>query len=172
VVPTRLSLELLEAREVPAFVTSFSHGQLIIRFDNAPTGQSVQVSAYQGKVTLNEQLTAIRTERVAAITVIGSDLDNTIDLHFVSTQTGFRRLDGKVVIKGGGGNDVLMGSQFSDRLYGGTGFDQIFGGAGNDVVDGGPGIDWLYPGPGNDQVFIGPGDWTDRLEPGDVVHYV
>jgi Ca2+-binding RTX toxin-like protein len=170
--PTRLSVEALEAREAPAFVSSFSHGLLTITFDNAATGQSVQVSSYQGKVSLNDRPTSIRAADVTAITVNGSDRDNTIDLHFISTATGFRNLDGKVTIYGGRGNDVLMGSQFGDRLYGGDGFDQLFGGNGNDLLDGGAGIDWLYPGAGNDQVYIGPGDWCDRLEPGDVVHHV
>lgn len=166
----RLHAETLEARECPAFVKSFVGGHLRITFDNEmATGQSVVVSAVNGRVTLNEIPTKILASSVTRITVVGSDLDNRIDLHFISTGTGFRKLDGKVTIKGGGGNDVLDGTQFGDTILGGGGFDQIHAGEGNDTIDGGAGDDWIYPWLGADTIVIGNGsDWLDRLEPIDV----
>lgn len=161
----------LEAREVPAFVTHIAAGNLRIVFNNdGATAQSVVVSAVNGRVTLNERPTAIRAANVRTITVVGSDLNNFIDLRFVSTGTGFRKLDGKATLLGKGGDDVLIGSQFGDKLDGGDGFDQLMGGNGNDTLNGGAGNDWLYPGYGDDTILVSPGnDWMDRLEPGDRV---
>lgn len=171
--PNRLgtTFQALEARVVPAFVTRMNAGHLKIVFNNdSTTDQSVVVSAVNGKVTLNEHPTRFKASAVRSITVVGSDLGNFIDLKFVSTQTGFRRLDGKVKLYGNGGDDVLFGSQFGDKLSGGDGFDQIFAGNGNDTLDGGAGTDWLYPGYGDDTILVSPGnDWMDRLEPGDRV---
>ena len=43
-----------------------------------------------------------------------SDKNNWIDLRFVSTATGFRRLNDKVKVVAGGGDDVIFGTQFGD----------------------------------------------------------
>ncbi len=165
------TFQTLEAREVPAFVTGFSAGNLRIVFNNnGATAQSVVVSAVNGKVTLNERPTAIPAAAVRSITVVGSSLNNFIDLRFVSTGTEFRNLDGKITLSGNGGDDVLIGSQFADKISGGDGFDQLFAGNGNDTLNGGNGHDWLYPGYGYDVIVRSPGDdWWDRLEPGDRV---
>lgn len=165
------SLQVLETRDVPAYLMSFGGGELRITFDNnAGSAQSVQVSAVNGHVTLNDHATNVLATNVKAITVVGSDLNNTIDLRFVSTGTGFRKLDGHVTLSGNGGDDVLIGSQFADSINGGAGFDQLYGGDGNDTVDGGAGDDWLYPGYGNDTIIqTKTPDWCDRLEPGDRV---
>lgn len=165
-----LNLESLETRECPAFVKSFANGTLRITFDNeVSTGQAVTISAANGHVTLNERATKIPASAVTKIVAVGSDLDNWIDLRYVSTGTGFRGLNGKVTLNGGGGNDVLTGSQFGDKVAGGGGFDQLFGGNGNDVLDGGAGDDWIYHGYGADTIIVGNGnDWIDRLEPLDV----
>ncbi len=51
--------------------------------------------------------------------------------------------DGRNLIDGGGGNDVIHGGHDSsgDILIGGTGNDVIFGGSGNDDLHGGTGND-------------------------------
>lgn len=169
--PAHLSVEHLEARECPAFARAFTGGHLRIVFDNElATGETVTVSSYNGHVTLNERPTKILASAVRRITVVGSDLDNRIDLHFVSTGTGFRGLNGKVSVRSGGGDDVLMGTQFADKLDGGEGFDQLYGGKGDDTLNSGAGDDWIYPGYGADTIYIGPGnDWHDVLEASDVV---
>lgn len=163
------TFQTLEAREVPAFVSTYVAGNLRIAFnDNAATAQSVVISAANGYVTLNERVTRIVASNVRSIAVVGSDLNNFIDLRFVSTGTGFRRLDGKVTLSGNGGDDVLIGSQFADKISGGAGFDQLYAGNGNDTLNGGDGTDWIYPGYGDDVIVRSPGgDWTDVLEPGD-----
>jgi len=157
------TFQALETREVPAFITTFRSGNLRIAFDNdGATAQSVVISAINGKVTLNETPTSILAARVRTITVVGSDLNNFIDLHFVSTGTGFRKLDGKITLSGNGGDDVLIGSQFGDKLNGGDGFDQLMGGSGKDTLNGGNGHDWIYPGEGKDTIILSPGnDWID-----------
>lgn len=157
------TFQTLEAREVPAVITTFRSGNLRIAFNNdGATAQSVVISSVQGKVTLNERPTAIRAAAVKSITVVGSALNNFIDLRFVSTGTGFRGLNGKVSLLGNGGDDVLIGSQFGDKLSGGEGFDQLMGGNGNDTLNGGNGHDWIYPGEGNDVIVRSPGnDWID-----------
>ncbi len=148
---------------MPAFVTSFHSGNLRIVFNNdATTAQSVVISAINGKVTLNERAIHVKSSAVRSITVIGSDFNNFIDLHFVSTGTGFHRLDGKINLQGKGGDDVLMGSQFADKLSGGDGFDQLYAGKGNDTLNGGNGDDWIYGGYGKDVVIPSQGhDFVD-----------
>lgn len=165
------TFQALEAREVPAFVTHFAAGNLKIVFNHdSTTGQAVTVSADGGWVTLNEHRTRIKASAVRAITVVGSDLANWIDLHFVSTQTGFHRLDGKVTVRGNGGDDVMMGTQFADRLIAaGDGFNQFFDGRGNDTCTGGTGINWFANGDGRDTIVSrSPKDWIDA-SPDDTV---
>lgn len=167
----RLILQRLESREVPAFIAKLVNHELRITFNNdSTTAQSVEVSAVNGRVTLNEKPTKFKASNVWSIKVTGSDLANFLDLRFVSTGTGFRpRLNGHITVNGGQGDDVLVGSAFGDKLNGGDGFDQLMGANGNDTLDGGAGVDWLYHGYGDDVLYVGAGDWYDRLEPGDRV---
>lgn len=166
-----LAVESLERRDTPAAITNFTAGELRIVFDeNVATGQSVQVSSANGMVTINDRPMNFTASAVRSITVVGSNRDNFIDLRYVSSQSGFRGLDGHVTLQGRRGNDVLIGSQFGDRLMGGEGFDQLYAGAGNDKLDGGAGDDWLYPDSGKDTIIQRAVlDWCDRLEPGDRV---
>jgi hypothetical protein len=75
----------------------------------------------------------------------------------------------KVVLDGGGGDDILKGWQANDTLRGGAGNDEIQGSGGDDHIEVGDGNDSISPdtyyGPGNDYVDGGPGidkvdDWT------------
>ncbi|MGY2063912.1 ExeM/NucH family extracellular endonuclease [Blastococcus sp. SYSU DS0619] len=81
--------------------------------------------------------------------------------------------EGKDVLSGGNGRDVIMGLGGNDEIRGRNGEDVICGGAGNDrlagengedVLSGGFGDDVLYGGNGDDVLVGGPG--TDRLEQG------
>jgi Ca2+-binding RTX toxin-like protein len=158
------TFQTLEAREVPAFVMHFTAGNLKIVFDNnSTTGQAITISADHGWVTLNEHRTHIAASSVRSITVVGSDLANWFDLHFVSTQTGFHRLDGKVTVLGNGGDDVFMGTQFADKLIAsGAGFSQFFDGGGNDTCIGGTGVNWFYNGDGKDTIVSNSSrDWIE-----------
>lgn len=165
----RLSVEALEFRYCPAFIKALlADGTLRIAFDNnAATGQAVTVSAVNGRVTLNEQATNIPVSSVKAVEVVGSDRDNWIDLRYVSLANGFRNLEGRVEVRGGRGNDVLIGTQFADWLFGGDGNDQIFAGEGNDTIAGGAGNNTIYHDGGRDTIYVQGNDWIDRLGTGD-----
>lgn len=65
-----------------------------------------------------------------------------------------------VVVRGGGGPDLLQGGDGDDTLSGLQGNDTLLGGAGADTLVGGPGADRLVGGPGRDVLV-----WT-RLEDG------
>ena len=75
---------------------------------------------------------------------------------------GNNRLDaatfpGAVVLRGLGGNDVLIGGAQADQLFGGSGDDSLVGNAGDDLLDGGPGNDTMDGGLGNDTYLQTPG---------------
>ena len=58
---------------------------------------------------------------------------------------------GRVIIRGGAGNDVIsMNGPISAEIYGDDGNDYLYGGSGNDVVWGGAGNDYLSLGSGDD----------------------
>jgi hypothetical protein len=74
--------------------------------------------------------------------------------------------EGRDMIYGGLGNDVMGGDEGDDVLYGGPGNDQVSGSSGKDVLDGGDGNDTLVPendgqrdevhcGIGRDRVYVG-----------------
>ncbi len=58
------------------------------------------------------------------------------------------------MVRGDGGDDVLLGEVGKDTLRGGTGSDTLDGGAGNDS---------LYGGGGADQFIFSPGGRHDRI---------
>ena len=64
----------------------------------------------------------------------------------------------KVVLKGRGGNDVILGSKYNDTIYGGEGNDAIDGNEGDDKLFGGNGNDLIAGGAGNDTIKGGNGD--------------
>jgi len=74
--------------------------------------------------------------------------------------------EGRDMIYGGLGNDVMNGDEGDDVLYGGHGNDYLSGSSGKDILDGGDGNDTLLPendgqrdevhcGIGRDRVYIG-----------------
>lgn len=73
--------------------------------------------------------------------------------------------EGDDVICGGGGDDVLVGGNGADRLEGGDGHDRLDGGDGDDVLIGGDEHDVLVGANGRDRLIGGAGD--DRLDGGD-----
>ena len=88
-----------------------------------------------------ENLSRVGTGTSNAITVIGNDLSNRIDLGDRNTS---------VTIQGLGGNDTIVGGRDDDSIDGGSGNDSISGGNGDDRLDGGAGTDTLDGGIGND----------------------
>lgn len=136
--------------------------------------------AGQVQLTVNgvvdTSLGAIQASTVRAITIIGSDSDNVIDISgvssadfsFVDTDT----LTGvQIFIDGDDGNDNIFGSQdLNDTLNGGNGADSINVGftmmpIGNLTIDGGDGDDVINGGSGNDSIDAGNGQ--DAVAGGD-----
>jgi Ca2+-binding RTX toxin-like protein len=72
------------------------------------------------------------------LTIVGSDLDDIVDLSHVGNLNAFvAAKDGADIILGGGGHDVLSGGGGDDVIFGGVG-DVLFGGRGANIVfDGG-----------------------------------
>lgn len=156
---TCLSVEALESRDTPAVFHSYAAGQLRIWFDNAYapnanpySAQATTISAYDGVVTLtfsgyerkifDARNHPIRASEVTAIIVDGSNQPNFIDLHCVEPRIGFQSiLNGRIWLRGHGGNDVLIGGAFDDRIRGGAGNDQLYGGAGSNWLAGDAGDD-------------------------------
>jgi Ca2+-binding RTX toxin-like protein len=110
-----------------------------------------------------ENLSRVGTGAVNAITVIGNDLSNRIDLsEYIES----------VTVQGLGGNDTIIGSSSEDSLVGGFGDDSLDGGEAVDTVDGGPGNDTLVnaevqPGAGSigrvGRTLIADGSWGQDL---------
>ncbi|WP_232617308.1 calcium-binding protein, partial [Snodgrassella alvi] len=84
--------------------------------------------------------------------------------HFTINQSGDEKdneisgWDGKDLINGGAGNDVLGGGYGDDILNGDEGNDTLWGGAGDDVLNGDEGNDTLNGGTENDILNGGAGD--------------
>ena len=68
---------------------------------------------------------------------------------------------------GGNGKDILVGTPGDDVLFGGNGNDVLTGGLGNDVLTGGNGDDTLFGGLGNDTLTGGNGSDLSKLALGD-----
>lgn len=103
------------------------------------------------------------------------DDNNLIDADTGSNTIDFSDATGSgVLLRGNGGNDVLIGTSMADTLWGGDGNDTLIGGGGNDtlwgfegnnLLDGGAGDDYLNSGGNNtlgNSTLIG-GDGNDTL---------
>ena len=88
------------------------------------------------------QRLAIR--KVESLFLWGGDSDNTLDA---------RRFQGRSMIIGGIGNDILHGSAGGSQVFGGVGDDQLYGGNGNDQLAGSDGNDLLVGGAGDDRLL-------------------
>ncbi len=60
--------------------------------------------------------------------------------------------DDNDILKGMGGNDVILGQLGDDDINGGRGNDKLWGGDGNDLIRGDQGNDWLFGGLGDDDL--------------------
>lgn len=78
-----------------------------------------------------------------------------------------------LVVRGGGGDDVIATGSGDDTLFGGTGNDTIDGGAGNDSFFDDVGADIYYGGAGSDTFFISAQtSASDRFFGGDGIDYI
>ena len=87
-------------------------------------------------------------------TADGDDTDNTIN--------GWR--DGKNILNGGAGNDILNGEDKDDVLNGGDGNDSLYGNNGIDTLNGGAGNDFLDGGDSADRYLFQRGHGQDIID--------
>ena len=123
-----------------------------------------------GNVLVNglvEGIPPFKAKDLKGINVEGGDGDNVIDLRDVKRED-FRNIeDGKIVLNGNAGDDVIYGSQIGDIIDGGPGNDYLRGGDGNDVIYGGDGNDNIHGDGGNDRLMGGSGRNILNGGPGD-----
>lgn len=180
------SAESLEQRTYLSVTSLFVGGELQVLSDGP---DDIVIDADPGtglvRVTVNgaadTTLPAIQPSIVQAISVVGSDSDNVIDVSGVTaaafpyvdaitslgvqisvdgddgndTITGSLDLGG--TLNGGNGADTITGMDGADSIDGGDGADLITAGAGNDTIDGNDGRDIIDSGAGNDLVDAGNG---------------
>jgi Ca2+-binding RTX toxin-like protein len=65
-----------------------------------------------------------------------------------------------LLVKVGGGNDIVVAGFGNDTITAGAGDDVVFDGRGDDTVDAGAGNDWMRGGPGRDVMAGGAGTDT------------
>ena len=176
------SLQTLEERTYLSVSSLFANGELQIitdADDNITVGINPN-SPGLGQLTVNgavdPSLGRIQASTVRALTIIGSDSDNVIDVNGVSS-TDFTFVDPntgiglQIFIDGDDGNDTIIGSRnFNDTLEGGNGADRInqnptFVPSGNLTIDAGDGNDTVSGGTGNDNIDAG--DGNDVVSGGD-----
>lgn len=171
---TRLAVEELAAREVPAVLTSIVGG--VLTLTGTGGDDSAQLLPLAGDpsqyvlrtFTTGDAYRDLRVLDAGSFSSVRFDAGAGDDTFFngtavPSTVSGG---DGDDVITGGAGDDVILGQAGNDRIDGGDGGDQISGNAGNDVITGGAGMDDIRGQAGNDDLDGGAGD-GDVLRGGD-----
>ena len=103
-----------------------------------------------------------------AVTVTGTNADDTIDCTNASPGKWILGLDGNDTITGTAFNDTIIGGNGNDTITGGPGVDYVEGNAGNDTLTGSAGNDTLIAGDGNDTLSGGVGNDTLIATPADL----
>jgi len=152
----RLSVETLEAREVPAIVLD-------------PTGTlTIAGSAYSDTVTVNEsgdQIVAKLTYRRSGRTIteqqsfLATSVNSYLFLGNAGSDKFYNNTGVAGTADGGSGNDYLEAGSSGDILKGGLGADTLVGFTGDDQLLGGSSRDYLFGLPGDDSVDGG--DYND-----------
>ncbi len=169
---SRLDLETLEEREVPAGITynsgivyingSTGNDTAMIKLDTSTMFPQLKVTLSHNYGTDSMSLTTL----FAPISKIVFDGGNGNDIVF--NHTGYRLYaDGGIgndFLVGGSGNDTLNGSFDDDYIYGGIGNDSLIGGPGHDYLSGYTGNDTLQGNMGNDRLYGQ--DNNDQLDGG------
>lgn len=174
---TRLGMEALERRDVPAVASAVLTGNsLVVTADNVDTNATVRLNG--ANVTVQD-VAKNKTWNFAAATV------KSVEFRGGNGNDTFNDLLAAVPLKalGNAGNDTLTGNTGADWLDGGAGNDTLTGGVGNDWVKGGIGTDKLDGGAGDDTlialdnavadtVVVGAGVdavWVDQAKAGTAV---
>ncbi len=168
-------LQTLEERTYLSVSSLFTGGEIQIiadADDDIALGVNPSIPG-QVQLTVNgvtdTSLGSIQASTVRAITIIGSDNDNVIDISGV-TAAEFSFVDPdtligiQIFVDGDDGNDTLIGTpDLNETLAGGNGADSINQNlattpTGNLTIDGGDGNDTVSGGTGNDVIDAGNGD--------------
>lgn len=178
----RLGLTALEAREVPAFVASWSPQDNVLRLDGTRFNESVTVLQHQGQITVpgaeggvikvkvNGSVVGatgvLYSAQVVRVVADGLGGDDTVRVVTAPTYDPIRDAGNRPLsleAYGGSGNDTLAGDNYfgmPDGLYGGFGNDRLEGNGGNDTLAGEVNDDTLVGGSGDDTLTGGDGtDW-------------
>ena len=118
------------------------------------TGALYTANRSVGQLTV----TLLQDAGLARINIEGTSVNDAITI--TSSASVAATLDGKVILDGGAGNDILRveGLDTRDTLYGGEGNDRLYAGSGNDRLEGGMGNDMLYGEDGDDRLYGQHGD--------------
>lgn len=145
---TRLGVESMEVREVPAILSAANvGGTLTVKCDAAD--DVVMVSGAAGILVLYENNQVYGAFNASGINIDGGDGDDILQNYSL---VGMRAHGGK-------GDDQIVGGIVHDRLYGDDGNDILWGKGGSDALFGGAGVDQLYGGDGNDYLDVGSKPW-------------
>jgi Ca2+-binding RTX toxin-like protein len=143
-----LSVEPLEARDVPATATLYGASLVI---DGTDRGESITVRQDGTRITVDgtsvrdgwRRVSFVETDRVRQVVIHARGGDDTVNLSTLKVDA------------------MVWGGAGSDRVYGGYGSETVYGDPGNDTILAGAGDDWLVGGDGNDQIWGGYGnDWV------------
>jgi hypothetical protein len=163
---TRLGVETLEAREVPAIVGVVNTpGFTFIEADDNGSRVRIERASANGTLVITDKQTGQKWQfansQIAHNHVLfegGDGFDWVVaDKAYIKT-----------TMRGNGGNDALRGGSFTDKLIGGSGNDILFGFAGADNLYGGSGRDNLYGGNSSD--FLDDGGNTGDKSDGESSH--
>ncbi len=163
---TRLGLQSLEAREVPAVLVSLVGSELRLVGDSAADTAAVSVQTYGTpstaddvvRVTHNTSTGQATTQYpLAQVASVRANMGGGND--WFDNRTSLPSL-----VFGGSGHDRLIGGSGADVMYGESGNDRMYGKGGSDVLDAGIGVNGLYGGDGSDVLIGGTGAFTsDRF---------
>lgn len=159
----RLAVEALESRQVMSatlsaggtwnIVGTNANDEIFVARDDVDP--SVLIVEVNGRVIDEQSAAAVKKIQVSGLG--GNDrieIDEAAGA--IRIPTLLRGDGGNDLIIGGSGNDTLYGGAGRDRLLGKAGNDQIFGEAGHDSLDGGPGTDALNGGTGRNEIVDEP----------------
>lgn len=165
--------ESLEQRTLLTVSTLFADGELSVVIDEGDDDIAVLIDPNvpgNVQVTINGvadgSLPPILANSVEALTIVGSDSENTIDLTGVSNlDFGFvdpiTNLPLQISVDAGNGDDVIIAPDgFTPTLNGGNGADMIMPSTGNGalIINAGDGADTVVGGLDGDTINAGDGD--------------
>jgi hypothetical protein len=164
--PTRLAVESLENRLVPAGIT-FANGVLTITGGTdsdygyvGPAANGSIVATVESDTSTNTysggDVKYLPANSVTRISFFGSGGNNWFQNN-TSIPSYASGGAGNDTLLGGSGNDTLLGGPGQDSLVGNGGDDWLLGGYGDDRLDGGAGNDTLLGSFGNDVLDGGAG---------------